>query len=404
MQPQLSSFDPPRFTSAPTVYRFVQTSSLRTLQLLRSVHLYCSLGRYQPANPYFHLFQSIETRLSRLIPFATPVTPPLLNPTSKITALIRIAQWGVKDEVTSTELLSLYRQWRLSNDILTPLDVFSDPEIDQIETYFVLKDLHLCSESDLELLVKQLESIHSSYLQSASLGVDHDKNPISSLNSTWFDLVLAIFRYLDEDDKGHLDAENALWLMLALMLPESAEDADEETLRKQVAKQLEQVKASRGCTNLHQFEVYLLYQGLQEEESLRVLMARLEYISGQWQAVKSTVLPVESSRHFPALWQEAVCMTVKDDFLRKYLLSNGLEIAYLRSSSTKGKTYAVGSFFPYPLAFSQALYTAYISTLGESFPHLPADPRYQSILTTVNKYCSLSKASVAKVIGRCRDS
>jgi len=405
MQPPPQSLgDPLRLVCCPAVWRFVGDASLRGLQLLRTVHLYCSLSVYRPSSPYSCLLQSIESRIARIFPHSPSPTAPLSTSTAKIAALLQIAQWAVKGEVTPSELLSLYRQWRLSNEFGSALDVWSDPSIDAIETYFVLKDQELHSEAQLASLVSALEALHCLFLQSSPLGLDHDQVPIPALRPSWLEKVSLVFSYLDEENTGQLDAENTLWLMLALMLPESASDVEEETLRKQVSKQLSQMRACKGCTSLYQFQVYLLYQGLQDEESLEVLLGRLEFISGQWQAVRSEVGSGErGNRHFPALWTEAVCGAVSEGLLRKYMIAYGLEIAYTPTIHTKGKTYACGAFLPYPIPFAQGLYTAYLALLGEGFPHLPSDPRYHAILSAVTKYAALTKATVAKVIGRCRD-
>jgi hypothetical protein len=123
--------------------------------------------------------------------------------------------------------------------------------------------------------------------------------------------------------------------------------------------------------------------------------------------VRSEIVPAGrefGDRHFPALWTEAVQTAVPDGFLRKYMCAYGLEIAYTPTIYTKGKTYAYGAFIPYPIPFAQGLYTSYLSLLGEGFPHLPSDPRYHAILSAVTKYAALTKATVAKVIGRCREA
>ena len=405
--PPQSPLDPPRLLSSPSVWRFTLSTSLRALQLLRTVHLYCSLRPYQPASSYTCLVQSIDSRIARIMPHSPSPSVTLSNCTAKIAALLRIAQWAVKGEVTSSELLSLYRQWRISNEMGNVLEVWSDPDADEIDTYFVLKDLQFCSEDQLESLVRELEALHCLFLQASPLGVDHDQVPIPVVHQSWFDKVHAIFRYLDQDNTGQLDAENTLWLMLALMLPESANDVDEETLRKHVCKQLDQMRACKGYASLYQFQVYLLYQGLHDEESLEVLLARLEFISGHWQAVRSEIVPAGrelGDRHFPALWTEAVFTAVPEGFLRKYMCAFGLEIAYTPTIYTKGKTYAYGAFIPYPIPFAQGLYTSYLSLLGEGFPHLSSDPRYHAILSAVTKYAALTKATVAKVIGKCREA
>ena len=183
--PRQSPWDPPRFSTAPAVWKFSTEASVRTLKLLRTVHLYCSLRPYRPTSPYFYLIQSIESRISRVVPYGPPIPIPITDTTGKIAGLLRITQWAVKAEVTASELLSLYRQWRLSNDMSSALDIWPDPDIDQIETYFVLKDLQICSESQLESLVRELETLHSLYLQSASLGVDHDQVQIPAVTPSW---------------------------------------------------------------------------------------------------------------------------------------------------------------------------------------------------------------------------
>lgn len=403
--PPQSPLDPPRLYCSPSVWRFAVSASLRRLQLLRTVHLYCSLSPYRPSSPYSCLIQSIESRIARILPHSPSATTSLSPSTGQIAALLQIIEWAVKGEVTSSELLSLYRQWRLSSGLGSALDVWSNPEIDEIETYFVLKDQQFPTEAQLEALVRQLEALHCLFLQSSPLGLDHDQVPIPVLSPSWLEKVRSIFAYLDEDCTGQLDAENTLWLMLALMLPESACDVEEETLRKQVNKQLNQMRACKGYTSLYQFQVYLLFQGLQDEDSLEVLLARLEYISGLWRAVRPEIVTRETGeRHFPALWTEAVLGTTSEGLLRKYLLAYGLEIAYTPTIHTKGKTYAYGAFLPYPIPFAQGLYTAYLALLGEGFPHLSCDPRYHAILSAVTKYAALTKATVAKVIGRCRDA
>ena len=416
-----------RFATSPVVWYFHKSHSLRTMQLVRTLHLYCTMEIYVKGSPYKHLVQSLEYRIESVL--SGPARSQRLSsdlhtlPRSsfKISALLRypprsILSWALSGEVTSTEFVSLYKQWRLSHGIDTLVGCWSAQDVDEIETWFVIEEgKGLFDETGLEGMVREVEKVGDELLKSGDLGVDHDLSPIPTPSTQWvrstqFSKVHTIFSYLDEDAIGQLTPEHILWLMLSLMLPESAEDVEEESLRKQVARQLDQMRTTSGVATFHQFQVYLLYQGLYDEESLDVLSGRLQFISSLWHDIQPEVFPQGLSlpRHFPSLWSEAVASALSPDSfpthdsLYKYLLLHGLHIAATPTLKTKGKTYICGTFIQFPIDLAVELYQSFLACAGEGFPHIPSDPRFSAILETVTKFSANSKLVVSKIIAKCR--
>lgn len=52
------------------------------------------------------------------------------------------------------------------------------------------------------------------------IGYSSDGTPIAPITVAWLQCAEEIFSLLDEDERGHTDAEGIQWLLLALIGPE----------------------------------------------------------------------------------------------------------------------------------------------------------------------------------------
>lgn len=239
-----------------------------------------------------------------------------------------------------------------------------------------------------------------------------------NVTAEWNAEAEKLFSLLDEDRKGHLEAEAIQFWVLTLLAPEVG-CIEPILFRKQTSAFLQEMQHSNGLVTMRGWKNYLLNKHWNESLTLKLMSENFEKTIGVWKDIRVRVFNSESLANYnylrsseeklPSIWNQCILSCVflsgtrtDNEKLAKYLRFIGLQLGSTASLSTKGVVYIKGThihdiseFSIYIMAnflqFSGQYNTsASISTLTQqALDTLSTDPRFKSIRKALQTYDNL---------------
>ena len=227
-----------------------------------------------------------------------------------------------------------------------------------------------------------------------------------------------LFALLDEDKKGHLEAESIQFWVLTLLAPEV--NCLEPTLfRKQTSTFLQEMQHTNGLVSMRGWKNYLLNKNWTDPLTLKLMSENFLKTLSYWKQIRATVFSSESlatynylsssTENLPSIWNQCIISCVSSNNIKSnneklaiYLRFVGLQLGSTPTLSTKGVVYIKGTHIRDIPEFSVFIMANYLQFSGQyntsasissltqqAIDTLSSDPRFKAIRKTLQTYDNL---------------
>ena len=272
-----------------------------------------------------------------------------------------------------------------------------------------------------------IDDVYSDYTSRLlALGQGKKNNEFSIISPNWNSKAEKIFGLMDEDRKGHVDAEG-LQLWTVVLVVGKAGTVEPILLRKQTFNVMQEIKHANGLVSMRAWKNYLVKKGWLSEQVLDQFLKDLIKVKDLWKKARDIVFQSETFVKaegegkwvgLHTLWEQCVvcCVNVvkskkEIEKLYKFLRFTGLLLGSTPNLATKGIVYLQGTHLRDVGEFSVYLMNNYLQLSGQyhtsasfsaltqqALDSLSSDSRFQAIRKTLQTYDSLMNIVLYELI------
>lgn len=238
-----------------------------------------------------------------------------------------------------------------------------------------------------------------------------------NVTDEWNALAEGLFTMMDEDKKGHIEAEAVQFWAAMILIPE-VKTLEPILLRKQTGDFLQEMRHTNGLVTMRGWKNYLIEKNWKTEPSLKSLEERFNKTIETWSNIRTNVFNSESLANYsylnstkhdlPSIWNQCIlnCVTgfskEDKDKLYKFLRFVGIQLGSTPSLSTKGSVCIQGTHMKQIPELSLFIMANFLQLSGQhhttasvysfsqdSLDALSGDSRFKAIRKTLQTYDSL---------------
>ena len=248
----------------------------------------------------------------------------------------------------------------------------------------------------------------------------------------WNSEAERIFCIMDEDKKGHIDAEVLQFWVASILLSE-IHSIEPIFLRKQTETFLQEMKHTNGLVTMRGWKNYLIRKNWKTFEALKALSEDFIIIVNAWKHIRTTVFGPESLANYiflnssdqdlPSIWNQCILSSVSSfsnlksdtEKMHKFLRFVGLQLGSTPNFSTKGILCLQGTYIKHLGEFSIYIMANYLQLAGqhhttasissltqEAIDTLCSDPRFKVIRKALQTYDNLLNIILYEIIAKCK--
>ena len=263
--------------------------------------------------------------------------------------------------------------------------------------------------------------------------VDYSKRLLLNIGITdeWNIEAEKLFSLMDEDRKGHIEAEALQFWALSILVTE-VNCLEPILLRKQTGAFLQEMHHTNGLVTMRGWKNYLIKKNWKDPFEIKELSEKFQQIIESWRNIRMTVFNSESLMNYnflnsnnqdlPSIWNQCIVTCISSfvhlkndsDKIQKYLRFLGLQLGSTASISTKGTIYIQGTHIRDIPEFSVFIMNNFLQFSGqyntsanfssltqEAIDTLSLDSRFQAIRKSLQAFDNLLNIILYELIASC---
>jgi hypothetical protein len=268
------------------------------------------------------------------------------------------------------------------------------------------------------ILENMIDDVYSDY--SNRLG------KLVGVKEDWNFKAEKIFALMDDEKKGHVDAEGLqLWTISQTL--EKVASVEPILLRKQNFVDLQEMKHANGLVSMRSWKNYLVRKGILDGMELEKLFNRVLKVKQAWKNAKEKVFSAENMVKsvggksivlINSLWEQCIASCIgivrnseESNKIYRFLKVTGILLGSTPNLTTKGVVYLQGTYLRDLAEFTVYLMNNYLQVSGQfhtaasfhslnqqTLDLLSSDLRFQVIRKTLQTFDSLMNIILYEVI------
>ena len=318
----------------------------------------------------------------------------------------------------------MYSNWLNTYGIKELITSQSSKKIDEIFTFFLLQEEEEDILKHIMLIIENiLDEIYLDYSNRLILNY--------GITDDWNIEAEKTFSLMDEDKKGHIEAEALQFWALSILITE-ANCLEPSLLRKQTNIFLQEMQHTNGLITMRGWKNYLIKKNWKDPYVIKKLSENFQRVIEIWKNIRIQIFNSDtlanynflnnSTQILPSIWNQCIlsCLSsftsLKNEAnkIHKYLRFIGLQLGSAASTSTKGTIYIEGTHIKEITEFSVYIMENFLEFFGQyntsasfsllnqqALDMLNYDNRFQAIRKILQAYDNLMSIILYEIIARC---